>query len=173
MCDADKLIPQIGNLMAAIEPTLVGLEADTGFSDTPTGQELLTAFSKAQADCQAWVPGTSVADTEEALNDFLGLLQSVGFPADAQLIVGTIVVGIEGVLGILDVNKSADPIQQQASIAIAEAKIQTKVPGWKLGWMDRTRAKYGDTHVAENHYHQILNEAVDKSDPKYAHLKVA
>jgi hypothetical protein len=166
---------QVSNLMAAERPTLVGLMEATGVP-ADTQATTLAAYDAAQEALANWKPGTTSVTLVEALNAALAVVSSLSniIPPEAEVLLGIVIAGIEAVIGLVAANSTKDKSAQGQAADAAMAKVQTHVPGFKLGFFDKAKAELGDTNVAANHYKSEWNKAVTAvgaDHPEYETLK--
>lgn len=161
---------QISNLMIAERPTLVAVLTIAGV-DAATEENVLAAYDAAQVAAENWVPGSTTAQVDEALNAALAVIVSLKalIPAPAVALLGVVIGGIEAVIGLINANSATTTADTSAAIAHAEAQVVANVPGFKLNVFERARAAVGDTHVAANHYKHEWNSAIEVAGSKYAH----
>ena len=105
----------------------------------------------------------------------------IPIPVEAQAIGDVIVAAVEGVLGLLGGSSvpagtpTADEIKahQAAYISHATVAVHTAAPGIKITRVDRIKVfTLGGEHVGRDKFKEMLAQAVAKSDPKYANLKI-
>ena len=168
MCqNAEKTV---ASLMAAIEPTLKNLLAETGNLTTDAGKAAIAAFDAALATIEKWTPGSVIDDVLQGIGAFQTAFQTVMalIPPPYGTLINIILAGIEAVLGVIKANSPApapattveaheaaspEEIQAHHAAAVAaetEQTVHALVPQFKRSiW-----------HSAASQYKKTWNEAV-------------
>ena len=158
-------------LLKAVEPSLTGLLAFLGQTNTTAGIAVVTAYNSALTALQNWQQGTTAENVIELIDDFLtgfnALAQSIPvLPPGTVALINVIVAGIEAVIGIINANSPAPPapagavaveepqaLHQAAVAADTAQKVHALVPGIKLSRF----------HSPQHQYQSAWNGAVDSN----------
>jgi|SRR6185437_14231322 len=171
----------VAALMGAIEPTLVNLLTALNIASTTQGQAAITAYNEALQAVENWKPGTTSQDVIQVIDAFVAVFNTLPIPDDAKGLADIISAGVVAVIGVLtgnspasippadETNATPEEIQaahQAAAAHDTEQKIHVLVPGFK-------RAIFtAPAHQYKNAWNKGV-ETAEKSNPKYAVLKVA
>jgi hypothetical protein len=112
-----QLIAMVGTGLEEVLPKL------TGISATLLAQ-INTAFSTLQADVQAWVQGSNIANIEQAVNDFVAAMALIPVLGAYQPEVALIVAVVEGIITLL----VPSPAPQTAAVRAMATKSAAQYP---------------------------------------------
>ena len=112
-----QLLGVVGAGLAKVLPYLTGVSASVL-------AQINTAFTTLQADVQAWVPGGTIANIEQAVNDFVAAMALIPVLGAYQPEVALIVAVVESISTLL----VPTPAPQTASVRAMATKSLAQYP---------------------------------------------
>lgn len=161
------------NLMQTEEPTL---NAVLAASNVPaaTIANIDVGYEAAEAAVRAFTPGSTTTTIIQLLNASLSIVvaEKDVIPVNFLALYTVVVAGLDGALGLFEVEAKTTPEEKAAHAEVVEQRIQSYAPSFKITSIDHARAFLRDSQVAASKYKRMWDAAVPDGD-EYVHLKYA